>query len=102
ARDIARLAGFAFRLREFVQNARRPRDEALAARRQSGAPPIAFEQRLAKFLLQLAHLLTERWLRDMAVARGAAETPRAGHGDRIAKLMHFHGRCLILDMPAWE
>ena len=51
----------------------------------------AAQERSAHLPLQLADLVAERRLRDVAFRRGAGEAARAGHRVEIAQLVQFHG-----------
>ncbi len=58
--------------------------------------PLAPEQIAAELALELADGAGEGGLGDVALLGGAREIERSRHGEEVADLMHFHGRCAPL------
>ena len=54
---------------------------------------LATEQVAAKLTFELADGPGQRRLGDMAFLGGTGEIQHPRHGEEIADLMHFHGRC---------
>ena len=58
--------------------------------------PLAPEQIAAKLAFELADGARERGLGNVALLGGAREIESSRHGEEVADLMHFHGRCAPL------
>jgi hypothetical protein len=66
----------------------------LAERGEAGTVARAAQQWAAHFPLQLADLVAERRLGDVAFLRRAREAARAGDGIEVAQLVKLH-RCYL-------
>src|SRR5687768_16853516 len=68
------------------------RMHALAELGQLRGRALAPEQVAAKLGLELLDRPRQRWLRDVALVRGAGEIQYSRHRKEISHLMHFHDR----------
>ena len=69
------------------------RQHALAKLGELGLRALAPEQIAAELAFELADGPGQRRLGDVAFLGGAREIQHPRHGEEIADLMHFHGRC---------
>ena len=68
-------------------------EEGAAGRRELDPSLRPVEQCDAELLLELAHLLAERRLRDPHAGGGAPEVQLLGDGDEVAEVAELHVRC---------
>lgn len=78
------------RLANAPQNFSRLGQEGFAEFGEPGEAREAVEEFGAEFILELAHLLRQRGLRDVLLLGRAREISGAGHGAKIAQLMQLH------------
>ena len=69
-------------------------EEEFAVGGEFGFAFEAVEEAFTEFIFELLDLLTEGGLGDVALFRGAGEIGRAGEGDDVTELVHFHRQYL--------
>jgi hypothetical protein len=84
---------------EFPEHRPRARKKGLAHFREAHGAAEAIKEARAEFVFELANLLRERRLGDVALAGGTTEAAGIDDGAEVAELVEFHQTNLIGDLP---